>query len=200
MQLERHAWRLGKRLNALATDLKSFEDVELSALDTYAVERIIIQMQIEWEHFVRALILDSATGRNSTRSGPVGSNLPVKVRNREHAGHVLIAQYKKRQTEPDWYLPQDAIAAAGKLSLTNANKIAAELGITPWGLSDLRYLRNFISHRSGRSAINVRDAATVRKSDQIMPAMLCYEYAPGGSKRYESWVGFMKGVANRLVD
>ena len=200
MQLERHAWRLGTRVDALANGLKPFEGVALSPLDTYAVERIIIQMQIEWEHFVRALILDSATGHHSTRSGPVGSNLPMKVRNREHAGHVLIAQYKKRTTEPDWYLPQDAIAAAGKLSLTNENKIAAELGVSPWGLNDLRHLRNFISHRSGRSAILVRNVASVVSAEQIMPVELCYGYAPGGSRRYEAWVGFMKGVANRLVD
>lgn len=200
MQLERHVWRLETRVDALASKLKPFEGVALSPLDTYAVERIIIQMQIEWEQFVRALILDSATGHHSTRSGPVGSNLPMKVRNREHAGHVLIAQYKKRTTEPDWYLPQDAIAAAGKLSLTNENKIAAELGVTPWGLSDLRHLRNFISHRSGRSAINVRNVTAVTKPDQIMPSVLCYEYAPGGTRRYETWASFMKGVANRLVD
>ncbi|WP_162599608.1 hypothetical protein [Phenylobacterium parvum] len=200
MQLERHTWRLENRLDALTGSLKPFEGKSLSAGDTFVVERIIIQMQIEWEHFVRALILDSATGRHSTRSGPVASTLPVKIRNREHAGHVLIAQYKKRTNEPDWYLPDDAIAAAGKLSLTNEKKIAAELGVTPWGLSDLRHLRNFISHRSGRSAINLRNATAVAKADPIIPTALCYEYALGGMRRYESWAGFMKGVAKRLVD
>lgn len=200
MQLERHAWRLENRIDALTSGLTPFESKALSAVDTFVVERIIIQMQIEWEHFVRALILDSATGRHSTRSGPVASKLPVKIRNREHAGHVLIAQYRRRSNEPDWYLPQDAIAAAGKLSLTNDNKIAAELGVTPWGLSDLRHLRNFISHRSGRSAINLRNATAIAKADQIMPTALCFEYAPGGMRRYESWAGFMKGVANRLID
>lgn len=200
MRLERHAWRLESRIDALTNGLKPFEGIALSAADTFVVERIIIQLQIEWEHFVRALILDSATGRHSTRSGPVASNLPLKIRSREHASHVLIAQYKKRPNEPDWYLPQDAIAAAGKLSLTNENKIAAELGVTPWGLSDLRHLRNFISHRSGRSAINLRTATAVAKSDQVMPTALCYEYAAGGMRRYESWAAFMKGVAKRLVD
>ncbi|MDH4384374.1 MAG: hypothetical protein QE280_02905 [Caulobacter sp.] len=200
MLLERHAWRLESRVDALTSGLQPFEGRALSAVDTFVVERSIIQMQIEWEHFVRALILDSATGRHSTRSGPVASNLPVKIRSREHAGHVLIAQYNKRSYEPDWYLPQDAIVAAGKLSLTNENKIAAELGVTPWVLSDLRHLRNFISHRSGRSAINLRNATAVAKANQIMPTALCYEYTLGGMRRYESWAGFMKGVANRLID
>jgi hypothetical protein len=200
MQLERHAWRLENRLDALTSGLKPFEGKALSAVDTFVVERTIIQMQIEWEHFVRALILDSSTGRHSTRSGPVASTLPVKIRNREHAGYVLISQYKKRSNEPDWYLPEDAIKAAGKLSLTNENKIAAELGVTPWGLSDLRHLRNFISHRSGRSAISLRSATTVAKADQIIPTAICFEYAFGGMRRYESWAGFMNGVANRLVD
>jgi hypothetical protein len=200
MQLERHTWRLGRRLDALSDALKPFEGSTLSAHDAYAIERIIIQMQIEWEHFVRAVILDSATGRHSARSGPVASNLPVKVRSREQAAHVLIAQYPRKSTEPDWYLPQDAIQAAAKLALTNETKIVAELGVTPWLLSDLRHLRNFISHRSGRSAKLVRTAAALGNAEQIMPVDICYDYAPGGARRYESWVQFMKGVANRLVD
>ena len=199
MQLERHVWRLGKRVDDLVQHLRVHESSALSLLEEYQVERAIIQLQIEWEHFVRSLILDSAVGLHSTRSGLVKSNLAVRLRSREHASRVLISQYNKRRHEPDWYLPQDAIVAAGKLALTNENQIATELGVTPWELDDLRHLRNFIAHRSSRSALSVRAAANINKSNRIVPSSMCFAYGTGGVRKYESWAVFMKGVANRLV-
>lgn len=200
MQLERHAWRLGCRIDALADFLRPYESADLSSVDVFNVERIIIQLQIEWEHFVRNLILDSATGKYRSKSGPVSSNLPVKVPSRKHAGFLLVSQYQRRRNEPDWYLPRDAIQAAGKLVLTNESKIATELGITPWELDDLRHLRNFIAHRSGRAATSVRGAGCVAKTDRIIPSTICFDYLTGGHRRYEGWVAFMKRVGSRLVE
>lgn len=199
MRLERHAWRLGDRIDALGDVLRHYENSALTRVDLFDIERTIIQLQIEWEHFVRAVILDSATGKYSAKSGPVSSTLPIKVLSREHAGFVLIKQYKKRQTEPDWYLPQEAIAAAGKLGITNEITIATELGVSPWELDDLRYLRNFIAHRSARSAKSIRGIGTVAKAKRIVPSAICFDFQNGGLRRYEGWVAFMKGVAGRLV-
>lgn len=199
MLLERHAWRLGSRIDALAEVLRPHENASLARADLFDVERTVIQLQIEWEHFVRAVILDSATGKYRAKSGPVSSTLPMKVLSREHAGFVLIGQYKKRHTEPDWYLPMDAIAAAGKLALTNEATITAVLGVSPWELDDLRYLRNFIAHRSGRSATNLRSAGAVAKADRIVPSAICFDYQQGGLRRYKGWITFMKSVANQLV-
>ena len=199
MLLERHAWRLGSRIDALADILRSYGSAPLARAAVFDVERTVIQLQIEWEHFIRAVILDSATGKYRAKSGPVSSTLAVKVLSREHAGFVLISQYKKRQTEPDWYLPMDAIAAAGKLALTNEATITTELGVSPWELDDLRHIRNFIAHCSGRSATSVRSGGAVAKSDRIVPSEICFDYQPGGTRRYEGWITFMKGVANRIV-
>lgn len=200
MQLERHAWRLGNRIDALANVLRPYHSIDLSEAEQFNIERTIIQLQIEWEHFVRAVILDSATGKYRAKSGPVSSNLPLKVLSREHASFVLIEQYNKRRTEPDWYLPTDAIQAAGKLNLTNENQIATELGVSPWELDDLRFLRNFIAHRSGRSATSVRSAGCVAKSDRIVPSSICFDFQLGGLRRYEGWITFMKNVGTRLVE
>lgn len=197
--LERHVWRLGSRVDALGDVLRQYENVNLARVDLFDIERIIIQLQIEWEYFVRAVILDSATGRYSSKSGPVSSTLPVKFSNREHVGFVLIKQYKKRRTEPDWYLPQEAIAAAGKLAITNEITISAELGVSPWELDDLRHLRNFIAHRSARSATSMRGIGTVAKAERIVPSSICFDFQVGGLRRYEGWIAFMKGVGGRLV-
>lgn len=199
MQLDRHSWRLQKRLDEITEQIRPHE-VEVSNIsDLYKVERAIMQLQIEWEHFVRAVILDSAVGRHSTRSGLVRSRLPYHVRNRRHASRILIEQYPRRRHEPDWYLPRDAIQAASLLSLTNENQISTELGVTPWELDDLRHLRNFIAHRSDRAAISVRAASNVTNNDRIEPSRICFEYTPGGLRRYEKWTNFMKGVAHRIV-
>lgn len=199
MLLERHAWRLGIRLDALGDVLRQYENLALERSHLFDIERVIIQLQIEWEHFVRAVILDSATGKYRSKSGPVSSNLPVKVLSREHARFVLIKQYKKRQMEPDWYLPQDAIAAAGKLAISNEKTIASELGVAPWEIDDLRHIRNFIAHRSARSATSVRSTGSVAKGHRIIPALICFDFQAGGVRRYEGWIAFMKGVGGRLV-
>tara|TARA_R110000868_G_C10909120_1_gene764831 strand:+ start:1438 stop:2040 length:603 start_codon:yes stop_codon:yes gene_type:complete len=200
MQLERHAWRLGNRLDSLADNLRRYEAIDLNNLERFTVERTVIQLQIEWEHFVRAVILDSATGKYRSKSGPVSSGLPLRVLSREHASFVLIEQYHRRRNEPDWYLPFEAIQAAGKLSLTNEGKIATELGISPWKLDDLRFLRNFIAHRSGRSAKNVRSVGCVSKAHRIIPSEICFDFQIGGTRRYEGWVAFMKSAGFRLVE
>lgn len=199
MLLERHVWRLGSRIDALGDVLRQYENSAFARADLFDIERAIIQLQIEWEHFVRAVILDSATGKYRSKSGPVSSTLPVKVLSREHAGFVLIKQYRKRQMEPDWYLPREAIAAAGKLAITNETTIAAELGVSPWELDDLRHLRNFIAHRSTRSATSVRSTGSVSKADRIVPSSICFDFQTGGLRRYEGWIAFMKGVGSRLV-
>lgn len=200
MHLERHVWRLEFRIDSLANKLRIYNDVVISDSDIYIIDRIIIQLQIEWEHFVRSLILDSATGNFRSRSGPVRSNLTPKVKNRKHAKLLLLAQYPRRNKEPDWYLPHDAIVAAQKLLLSNHNKIALELGVSPWELNELRYIRNFISHSSGRSAIEVRNSGCVKNSDRIIPSKICYDYITGGVRRYDGWINFMKTIASRLVD
>lgn len=66
-------------------------------------------------------------------------------------------------------------------------------------LDDLRYLRNFIAHRSGRSATSLRSGGAVAKADRIVPSAICFDYQQGGLRRYKGWITFMKGVANQLV-
>ena len=199
MQLEKHRWRLNHRIDALGEVLKEYRLGDTVGIDQFKVERVLIQLQIEWEHFVRAVVLDSATGQFRSRSGPVVSRLPVRVKNREHASLILLSKYKKRSIEPDWYLPSEAISAADKLSLSNYSQIARQLGVSPWELEDLRHLRNFIAHRSNRAAKSVRSTGYIPKSERIIPCKICFDYTLGGMQRYERWIEFMKIVANGMV-
>lgn len=165
----------------------------------FAAEKALVQIQVEWEHFVRDLILDSATGNFENGSGPIISRSHPSLRSREAAAHRLIGTYRRRQTEPDWYLPNQAIDASIRLGVSNQPQIAAELGVTPWPIDDLRHVRNFIAHKSKRSALSVRATGIFGTSAKIDVLEAALQYGTGGAKRYIEWINFSKGVAARLV-
>ena len=199
MHLLRHVWRLHRNVALQVEIIGRANYVPLCRTDIYAVEKAIVQLQIEWEQFVRMFILDCATGRYADRSGPVTSNLPSRPPTRERAGHLLVSLYKRRTREPDWYLPRDAIVAAHRLRLSNCHNISAVLGSSPWLLDDLRHLRNYISHQSKQSALEMRKNGIVTTSGRIMPVRNALSYGINGVQRYIGWETFMKDVSRRLV-
>lgn len=198
---------LSRRLPRLYSRLDNLKDViaEVDATANrtsqhiFAAEKALIQVQIEWEHFVRNLILDSATGQFANGSGPVSSKSFPSLCSREIAAHKLITLFPRRKFEPDWYLPREAIDAAIRLDVSNSSQISAELGITPWPINELRYLRNFISHRSKRSALEVRGTGIVGSTANINVLSVACQYGPNGAKRYTEWINFTKGAAARLT-
>lgn len=200
MLLSRRIPRLYRRLDYL---LHIIADVEAaggrSPEQVYTAERALIQIQVEWEHFVRGLILDSATGRFFNLSGRVISRSHADLHSREMAAHRLMAAYPSRRHEPDWYLPAEAIRASIHLDVSNQSQIAAELGVTPWPIEDLRHLRNFIAHRSKRSALRVRRSGIVGASDRIDVLGAAFQYSASGVQRYIEWISFSKAAAARLV-
>lgn len=200
MLLARRLPRFYRRLDHLYVVLAAIDaTVHRTPQQLFAAERSLIQLQIEWEHFVRDLVLDSATGQFDNGSGPVTSPTYPDLRSREAAAHKLVALYPRRSFEPDWYLPAQAIDAAVRLDVSNHAQISLELGVTPWPIDELRHLRNFISHRSKRAALNVRKAGIVGKSREIDVLAVAFQYGSGGVKRYIEWIKFSKGAAKRLV-
>ncbi len=200
MLLARRLPRFYRRLDHLL-EIVSVVDAtaDKSSQQILAAERALIQIQIEWEHFVRDLVLDSATGQFVNGSGPVISRSYPDLRSREASAHKLVALFPHRRFEPDWYLPAEAINAAIRLDVSNVPQIAAELGVTPWPIDELRHLRNFISHRSKRSALSVRGTGIVGLSREIDVLAVACQYGPSGAKRYIEWINFSKGAARRLA-
>lgn len=200
MLLTRRLPRFFRRLDDLATIVSNVDaNAQRTVEHVYCAEKALIQIQIEWEHFVRDLILDSATGSFSNASGPVVSRGFHQIRSREAVAHALLATYPNRRFEPDWYLPNQAIDAAIRLDVSNSAQISAELGLTPWPIDDLRHVRNFIAHMSKRSALSVRGTGIVSPSGNIDVLDAACQYASGGVKRYEGWIAFVKGAASRLA-
>lgn len=200
MLLARRLPRFYRRLDHLYVVLAAIDaTVHRTTQQIFAAERSLIQLQIEWEHFVRDLVLDSATGQFDNGSGPVTSPMYPDLRSREAAAHKLVALYPRRSFEPDWYLPAQAINAAMLLGVSNVPQIALELGITPWPIDELRHLRNFISHKSKRSALKVRGTGIIGASREIDVLSVAFQYGPSGAKRYAEWINFSKGAAKRLA-
>ena len=200
MELSRRLPKFFGRLDDLEELLGSYAPVPSNDVRSrYVIERALLQLQIEWELFVRGVILDSATGKFTSSGVVVASGLSRSAATREQAAHLLIAQYKKRNKEPDWYLPADAIHAAKLLKLTNASGLALELGVSPWELEPLRHIRNFITHQSKSAALNVRASGLHFGSGSIDAVDTCYAYARPGVQTYATWVAFMKYVGRQIV-
>jgi hypothetical protein len=200
MLLARRLPRFYSRLDHLSGIIAEVDAMaSRTSQQIFAAEKALIQIQIEWEHFVRDLILDSATGQFANGSGQVVSKSYPGLCSREAAAHKLIALYPRRRFEPDWYLPSEAIDAAIRLDVSNSSQIAAELGVTPWPIDELRHLRNFIAHKSKRSALSVRGAGIVGVSHKIDVLNAALQYGPAGAKRYVTWTNFSKGTAARLA-
>ncbi|WP_284257135.1 hypothetical protein [Acidocella aquatica] len=202
MELSRRLFRFGARIDALTQTINEYDHgTSLASHEIFIVERSLIQLQIEWELFIRNLILDCATGNYCDSSGPIVSKLPIRLSTREAACHVLLAQYRnqKRPMEPDWYLPDKAVQAATHLAVSNLQNITDQLGVTPWDISDLRYVRNFIVHRSKRSALTIRERQLVTGPEKIDPVSIAYKFCSSGIQNHKNWAQFIKLVAKNLA-
>ncbi len=165
----------------------------------YIIERAVMQLQTEWNLFVRGLILDSATGKYENQTGQIASMLTKKKISRKHVKHMLIAQYKKRATEPDWHLPQEAIRAASLLQLSNLSDISNCLGVSPWPLDDLRYVRNYIAHQSAETIQQLRRSGMIGSKSKLYPKVVIFQYHTSGNQYYMVWCHFMRTIASQLV-
>lgn len=200
MMLSNRLWSFEQHLAHLQSKIGSLDKADpLTVDEVYMLERLIIQLQLNWDHFVRSVVLDSATGKFLNGNGVVRANLPNPPRSREAAAHRLISLYPNRSFEPDWYLPQQAIDAASRLQLSNFADLSAFLGVAPWTIEELRHLRNFIAHRSKRSALTLRGVISSRSLDGTALTAHCFSFASGGAKTYVRWIAFMKAVARGMV-
>lgn len=199
MQLQNRLWRFNRRLDLVGTRISNLRALDRSLERRYELERLLMELQLAWEHFVRSSILDSATGRYVNSNGNVSSLKFQGLATRELASYALISTYKKRQKEPDWYLPDQAIQAADNLELSNYTEIATYLGTAPWVIEELRHVRNFIAHRSKSSAQSLRKHT--QTNDLHFPTIhsYCFDYVQNGSERFDSWIRFMKQVGAGMV-
>lgn len=203
MLLNRHYNRLENRLSLIEGEMDELcTKGTLTKNEALALEKYLIQLQIEWEHFLRRLILDSATGQHDDSTGRVFSTLANPPKTREQALYSLLSTFKNDNggREPEWSHSNKVIDAASRLKLSNFSTISGYLGVTPWPLDEMRYLRNYIAHQSKNSALKLRSEALTSSSGKISVAQIAFDYTPSGVQRYKSWPAFMKTIARRIVE
>jgi len=199
MHLSKKLSRTKNNVSFLEAEIAAHEMIGVSNHEQRRIiERCVIQLQIEMELFIRNFILDCATGRFSHSAGIVNSTHAQPFKNRENACDFLLKKNNSRR-EPQWAIPKNAIDAATTLGLSNVAQISAELGVAPWEVDNLRFVRNFIAHRSKESALKLRAFGLASPKDAIDPVAIIIAASPQGGKNYERWAGFIRGVATRLV-
>lgn len=193
MLLARRLPRFERKLDHLSKIISDVDAIAQRKVEhVFCAEKTLLQLQIEWELFVRNLILDSATGLFSNSNGPVASQKFQKNKSRESIAHTLAFH------EQRWHLPKEAAKTAINLQISNSVQISAELGI-PWQITDLRFIRNFIVHKSKSSALEVRKICKIPQDQNIDVLDIAFQYHSAGVKRYQNWINFSKDVARRLV-
>ena len=180
------------RLSKLVGQIKQKHSISWG--DRLLIERSVLQLQTEWELFVREFILDSATGKFASSQGNVNSVYTVSATlSREKILNKLsVSANSLRHREPNWSITKEAIAASGKLELSNHKHISAVLGASPWYLDDLRPIRNFVAHYSKRSALEVRKSFKLSTRDKICPSQFSLQTVSGGISKFEQWANFIK--------
>lgn len=202
MFLNRHYARLDQRLSLIEKELDELAAKKVLAhREAFALEKYLMQLQIEWEHFIRRLVLDSATGQYKATSGPVFSTLPNPPKTREQALYALLSTFRKGNggREPEWSHSSKAIDAASRLKLSNRDIISDYLGVTPWPLDQMRFLRNYIAHQSKSSAVMLRSQSLTNSSGKILVAQIAFDYTASGVQRYKSWPAFMRTISRQIV-
>jgi hypothetical protein len=199
MHLSKKLARILNNVNLLEAEIAAHEQIGISNHEQQRIiERCVIQLQIEMELFIRNFILDCATGKFSHSNGIIHSTHAQSFINRENACDFLLRKNKSRR-EPQWAIPKNAIDAATTLKLSNLSEISIELGVAPWEIDNLRFVRNFIAHRSKESALKLRRIGLASPSGAIYPVSIITASSPLGGKNYERWAGFIRGVARRLL-
>ncbi|UTM01270.1 hypothetical protein MID00_17505 [Alcaligenes sp. NLF5-7] len=202
MFLNRHYARLEQRLSHIEGEIDELSaKPALTKREKSLLEKNLMQLQIEWEHFIRRLILDSATGQFQGINGTVVSGLPNPPKTREQALYTLLSTFRNNNNnrEPEWSHSNKAIDAATRLKLSNLTEITNYLGVTPWPLDEMRYLRNYIAHQSKNSAVTVRQHLMSNPAGKISVAEIAFDYTLSGIQRYKSWPAFMKVIAKQIV-
>ena len=122
---------------------------------------VMVRLLDEWGLFSRSVVIASAWGRVTSRTGTAVPRSPVLSVGQDplDALRNSFTKPKPATWEPRWYNPIDAIDAANRLQIHNLGNVAAGLGLAGTTPEDLRHCRNYVAHRSRRAE---SDAGVVR--------------------------------------
>lgn len=145
---------------------------------------LAIRLQHLWGEFCRELVVRSALGNCSTRSGQHVPSAPVAVRVRD-LPNMSRLPFWGRGTY--WEDPKFALRQARRLNVVNYNSIALGLTSASNVLDELKTVRNFITHPNRSTAAEYIQLTRASGSRGLSPEQFLRQRTPGGAMIFETW-------------
>ena len=119
-------------------------------------EMCVMRLHDAWARFCRELVVTSAYAEPLTANGKKVHRIPG-ITHRSQVISALLSTYKKRRSEPSWYLARECIDASSRLQVANHRTISAGIGLSFPNLSispndQVRFIRNLFAHRGQDTA------------------------------------------------
>jgi len=156
-------------------------------------QMIIVRLQDHWAHFVKQLIVLSASGKAHTTSGI--RVVSAHGLNSVNEVEAWLTPYTPSAREPDWHVAQTSLRLARLLSVSNIGNISAALGSVNSPETDIRTYRNYIVHRNKGTAGKLRQMVRSNGWRPSDIALLPDIYTTGGKRLWETWLDDLQAVA-----
>ena len=173
--------RLAVRLPIDPDEAEMCEPVHRDALGF-----LVIRLQHLWGEFCRELVVRSALGNCSTRSGQRVPPAPGAIRVRDLPGISRLPLWGRGTY---WEDPNFALRQARRLSVVNYHSIALGLTSASNALDELKTVRNFVTHPNRSTAARYIQLTRGRGLRGLTPEQFLRQRTPGGATIFESWTG-----------
>lgn len=164
-------------------------------------EMCVIRLHDAWARFCRELVVISAYARPLTASGSRVSKAP-NIAFRRQVIPTLLNTYRRRRTEPDWYIPNESLDAARRLGVTNYYSLLSGLGasLSPSPTEQVRFMRNFYAHRNHSTSQRVSQVTLdLGLSGLVKPHVVPLEIIHSGSSVFSLWVNQLRLMAQLAI-
>lgn len=158
----------------------------------YCREHCIVRLYDSWGNFCRTLIITSAGGRPTRRSGARVPCAP-NISKMSEVIPRLLSTFRSRTREPYWPSPHESVDAAVRLAIANQVDVTSGIGLTPSPLGEIRKIRNFIAHRNPGTVQEFLDAKTTLAEHSVAsPDEIASRLVTPGISRFEQWINELR--------
>jgi hypothetical protein len=151
----------------------------------------VIDLHSAWNQFCRDLFFLSSIGGVITRSNQLltRSNLLSSNDNLITALRRTYPRPKPSFWEPHWSIASEFIDVCTRLQIVNLSNVSAAIGSTGSVADEVRFTRNYLSHRKTDTAIKALDALSHHGASSPLDIdSLLLVFVPAGVSLFEHWV------------
>ena len=182
LYLSRSQTLVGRLATKLPTNPVEARECEPVHHDGFAFQ--MIRIQHLWGEFCRELVVRSAMGGCTTRTGNQLSRVPhvSRVSDLPKVTKLAFAGRGSNWEEPKFALKQAAI-----LSVSNYLDVNLGIGSASTVLADLKVVRNFLTHPNQATAKIYDQLARENGFRGLSPDQFLQQLTPGGATIFEAW-------------